>query len=370
MNPPYDDALSVRQGRPSAPRPADEGERTVGASATFAELLQRVKAEGLLDLAPGYYAGRLALNTALFAAGVVAFFALGDSWLQLLVAVWMGLSGGQSAFMWHDAGHKAMFRNRRAASLVGYIHANLVNGVSYGWWVNHHNRHHSHPNHLDMDPDIGRRTVIFDMKQYATRTGRQRLIVRYQSVLFFVLLVLESYKMQKTAVTMIARREVRRPALEAALLLARAAIYLTCVFMVLSPVLAIAFVLVQQATLGVYFGLIFAPNHKGMALRDGEEENLDWLARQVLTSRNIRPSLLMDFLYGGLNYQVEHHLFPAMPQKNLGRARELTRAYCAERGMPYHEVGFWASYREVATFLHEVSAPVRDGRAGPTAQAA
>ncbi|MER6681909.1 MULTISPECIES: fatty acid desaturase family protein [Streptomyces] len=342
----------------------------MGASATFAELLQRVKAEGLLDLAPGYYFGRLALNTAIFAAGLVAFFALGDSWLQLLVAVWMGLSGGQSAFMWHDAGHKAMFRNRRAASLVGYIHANLVNGVSYGWWVNHHNRHHSHPNHLDMDPDIGRRTVIFDMKQYPTRTGRQRLVVRYQSVLFFVLLVLESYKMQKTAVKMIARREVRRPVLEAVLLLVRAAIYLTLVFSVLSPLLAVAFVLVQQATLGVYFGMIFAPNHKGMALRDGEEEQLDWLARQVLTSRNIRPSVLMDFLYGGLNYQVEHHLFPAMPQKSLRRARELTRDYCAERGMPYHEVGFWTSYKEVATFLHDVSAPVRSGQAGPTAQAA
>ncbi|KOV78607.1 fatty acid desaturase [Streptomyces sp. NRRL WC-3618] len=372
MNNPYGDALLGHQSRPTAPVRAGEGkgERAGGASATFAELLQRVKAEGLLDLAPRYYFGRLTLNAAIFAVGIAAFFALGDSWLQLLVAVWMGFSGGQSAFMWHDAGHKSMFRNRRAASLVGYIHANLVNGVSYGWWVNHHNRHHSHPNHLDMDPDIGRRTVIFDMKQYPGRKGRQRLIVRYQSVLFFVLLVLESYKMGKTAVQMIARREVRRPTLEATLLVVRMAIFLTLLFTVLSPLLAVAFFLVQNATLGVYFGMMFAPNHKGMELRDGEEESLDWLARQVLTSRNIRPSLVIDFLYGGLNYQVEHHLYPAMPQKNLARARELTMAYCAERGMPYHEVGFWASYKEVATFLHEVSAPVRDGRAGATSQAA
>ncbi|WP_055532785.1 acyl-CoA desaturase [Streptomyces graminilatus] len=359
MNPPYDEGLSRHRS-----------ERGAGASATFAELLQRVKAEGLLDLAPGYYFFRLTLNAAIFAAGLFAFFTVGDSWLQLLVAVWLGFSGGQSAFMWHDAGHKSMFRRRRPADIVGYIHGNLVNGISYGWWVNHHNRHHSHPNHLDMDPDIARRTVIFDMKQYPSRKGRQRLVVRYQSVLFFLLLVLESYKMSKTAVQMIARREVPHPVLEATLLLARTAIYLTLVFTFLPPLLAIAFVLVQQATLGVYFGMMFAPNHKGMELRDGEEESLDWLARQVLTSRNIRPSLLIDFLYGGLNYQVEHHLFPTMPQKNLARARELTREYCAERGMPYHEVGFWASYKEVATFLHEVSAPVRDGRTGPTAQAA
>lgn len=365
---------NVPPGPPGAvPSPGGSrasGHQGAGASATFSELHKRVKAEGLLDLVPGYYIGRLTLNASFLVAGLVAFFLVGDSWWQLLVALWMGLCGGQSAFMWHDAGHKAMFRSKRAASAMGYLHANFINGVSYGWWVNHHNRHHSNPNHLDMDPDIGRRTAIFDLKQYASRTGIKRFIVRYQSVLFFVLLVLESLKMHKTAVKSIAAGQTKRPVLESALLLLRVVLYLTAVFTVLSPGLAIAFVLVQQASLGVYFGMIFAPNHKGMSVRDGEEENLDWLERQVLTSRNIRPSLVIDFVYGGLNYQVEHHLFPAMPQKNLPRARELTRAYCAERGVPYHEVGFWASYREVATYLHRVSAPVRRGarkRGAPSA---
>ncbi|MET9428526.1 acyl-CoA desaturase [Streptomyces sp. NPDC003036] len=330
-----------------------------GASATFSELLKRVKAEGLLDFDPRYYIGRLALNALLLAAGFTAFFLLGDSWWQLLVAVWMGLCGTQSAYMFHDAGHKAMFRDKRVATAVGYIHANLINGSSYGWWVNHHNRHHSNPNHLDMDPDIGRRTAIFDLKQYPSRSGVKKFIVRYQSVLFFVLLVLEALKMSKTAIKVIAKGETKRPVLEGALILLRAAIYLTLTFTVLSPLLAVAFIVVQQFSQGLYFGMIFAPNHKGMEVRDGDEETLDWLERQVLTSRNIRPSLLIDFLYGGLNYQVEHHLFPSMAQKNLPRARVLTREYCAERGVPYHEVGFWASYREVAGFLHEVSAPVR-----------
>lgn len=342
-------------------RRSSAAQQQVGASATFAELLGRVKAEGLLDLAPAYYFGRLALNTLLLLAGFAAFFILGNTWWQLLVALWMGLCGAQSAFMWHDAGHKAMFRNKKAASAVGYFHANFVNGVSYGWWVNHHNRHHSNPNHLDMDPDIGRRTAIFHIKQYATRHGFKRFVVRYQSVLFFVLLVLESLKMNKTAVKAILGGQTKKPVLESVIILLRAAIYLTAVFTVLSPLVAVMFIVVQQAALGVYFGMIFAPNHKGMEIRDGDEETLDWLERQVLTSRNIRPSLLVDFLYGGLNYQVEHHLFPAMPQKNLGRARELTREYCADRGVPYHEVGFFSSYREVASYLHKVSAPVRRG---------
>lgn len=332
-----------------------------GASATFAELLQRVKAEGLLDPIPRYYAGRLALNTTLLVLGLVAFFLVGDSWWQLPVAAWMGLCGAQSSFMWHDAGHKAMFRSRRASMAVGYFHADFVNGVSFDWWLHHHNRHHSHPNHLELDPDIGRRTAIFDLSQYPARRGTKRLIVRYQSVLFFVLLVLESAKMQRTAVRAITGGLSRRPVLESTLLLIRLALYLGAVFTVLSPGLAVAFIAVQQACLGVYFGLLFAPNHKGMEIRDGSLESLDWLERQVLTSRNIRPGPFTDFLYGGLNYQVEHHLFPSMPRKNLRRARELTRAYCARQGVPYHEVSMWSSYREVASYLHKVSAPIRRG---------
>ncbi|MGR8006916.1 fatty acid desaturase family protein [Streptomyces hypolithicus] len=103
-----------------------------------------------------------------------------------------------------------------------------------------------------------------------------------------------------------------------------------------------------------------------MEVRDGEKETLDWLERQVLTSRNIRPNAWIDFVYGGLNYQVEHHLFPAMPKRNLARARILTREYCKERGVPYVEVGFWESYRQVATFLHEVSEPTRNGEVAVT----
>ncbi len=358
-------------GTTAAPRSGLVGIDPAEAAATevgpqFAELAKEVRAAGLLRLKPGRYYGRLAFNLGLACLGLLAFFELGDSWWQLPVALWMGLCAGQSAFMWHDAGHKAMFRGS-AATAMGRFHANLFNGVSYGWWVNHHNRHHSFPNNLDLDPDIGRRTAIFSMSQYASRSRRQQFIVRHQRTLFFVLLVLESYKMRRTTLLALLRGELRRPWVEGLLVLANVAIYLSAVFLVLSPLKGVAFILVQQAVLGVYFGLIFAPNHKGMEIRGGEE-SLDWLERQVLTSRNIRPSVLVDFLYGGLNYQVEHHLFPTMPRMNLKQCRPMVIDYCARNGIPYHEVGLFASYREVAGFLHEVSEPARRG--GSTAAGA
>lgn len=349
-------ALPSAIAPPPSRKPTDESGR-------FNELSRQIKHDGLLDDCTGWYVRKVLINLGLLAGGLVALLLLGDSWWQLLVACWFGIVAVQFAFMFHESGHNAMFRSKAAAALVGYVSANLVNGVSFGWWVGHHSRHHSHPNHLTLDPDIGRRTAIFDIKQYDTRSRRGRFIVRHQHVLFFVLLTLESYKMQKNAVKQILGRKVRRPLLEGVLIVAHVAIYLAVVFLVLPPVLGVAFIVVQQAVAGLYFGLLFAPNHKGMVVRDDERERLDWLERQVLTSRNISPSPVIDWLYGGLNYQIEHHLYPAMPQPHLAAARRLTMAYCADKGISYHEVGIVASYREVAHFLHEVSAPTRRRRA-------
>lgn len=326
----------------------------------FAELSREVKRAGLLELQAPRYAGRLAVNTLILAGGVACFFLLGDSWWQLPVAVWMGFSGGQSAFIWHDAGHRAMFRNRTVSTLLGRIHANLVNGVSFGWWVNHHNRHHSHPNHLGLDPDIGRRTVIFDRSQYPSRSRWGRFVVRHQHVLFFVLLPTEAVKLHRTALQQLFRGRLRNPVTEGALLAAHYALFLGSVCWLLDPIKAVAFILTQQAILGFYFGMLFAPNHKGMPVRT-DAESLDWVERQVLTSRNIRPGPVVDFMYGGLNYQVEHHLFPAMPRMRLARCRTIVRDFCARNAIPYLEVGIVASYVDVADFLHEVSEPLRTG---------
>ena len=60
----------------------------------------------------------------------------------------------------------------------------------------------------------------------------------------------------------------------------------------------------------------------------------------------------METLLGGLNYQIEHHLFPSMPRPSLRQGRDLVRAYCAQRGLPCAETGLAASYAEVLRTLH------------------
>src|SRR5487761_1783260 len=127
--------------------------------------------------------------------------------------------------------------------------------------------------------------------------------------------------------------------------------YLTIVFLVLSPVKAVVFILVQQGLFGLYLGMSFAPNHKGMPILDADDKT-DFLRRQVLTSRNVRGGWLTDTALGGLNYQIEHHLFPSMPRPNLRRAQALIKEFCQQHGLPYCQASLAGSYAQALRHLH------------------
>lgn len=333
---------------------------TTTPTGTFTELRARVEEAGLLAPRPDYYLTRIALNLALTAACWTTFALLGDSWWQLLVAVGLGATFVWSGFLGHDVGHRQVSRGQRTVYLLGLLHLNLLMGAAFGWWVAHHNRHHSDPNNLDRDPDTMRRQVIFDVSELPVkgRTAWRRFVIRFQSVMFFVLLGQEAWRVHLAGFTAARAGVLRRPWLELGLVVLHGILIVGAAFVVLSPLLAVTFLLVSQTVFGCYLGAVFAPNHKGMPVYRGDVE-LDWLHRQVLTSRNVAPGPVTDFLYGGLNYQIEHHLFPGMPRVNLGRARPIVRAYCAEHGIPYAEVSAWASYREVARFLGSVSEQAR-----------
>jgi fatty acid desaturase len=184
------------------------------------------------------------------------------------------------------------------------------------------------------------------------------VIARYQAYLFFPLLLLEAAHLHAASVRAVVRGTVRSSPLEALLMLVHGVGYLAAVLLVLSPLRAAVFVLVQQGLFGLYLGCCFAPNHKGMPVLEDHRER-DYLRRQVLTSRNVRGSRLVDFALGGLNYQIEHHLFPSMPRPSLRRAQPLVRTFCAERGLAYSQSSVFGSYAEALRHLHAAGAPLR-----------
>jgi fatty acid desaturase len=324
----------------------------------FALLSKMVNKAGLLDRRPGYYAARIGVTAGLFVAGWVAFFALGDSWTQLGVAAVLAVLSTQVALVAHDIAHRQVFRSRRRSEFAGRLAGNLGIGMSYGWWTEKHTRHHANPNHEDLDPDVSPEILVWSTGQARTSRGLARFVGRWQAFLFFPLLTLEGFNLHLSSVRALRRPELKRRWLEAALLLAHFAGYLGALLLVLSPAKALAFLAVHQGLFGVYLGCTFAPNHKGMPTLNGDERP-DFLRRQVLTSRNVRGGWLVDAALGGLNYQIEHHLFPNMPTPNLRRAQPIVREYCLRLGIPYEEKGLLASYGIALRHLHRVGAPLR-----------
>ena len=158
----------------------------------------------------------------------------------------------------------------------------------------------------------------------------------------------------------------RHRAREATLLAAHFAAYLGAVFFVLPPVKAVMFIVVQQGLLGFYLGCSFAPNHKGMPILAASDKT-DFLRRQVLTSRNVHGGWLTDFALGGLNYQIEHHLFPSMPRPNLRRAQAMVAAFCADRGVAYTRTSLLASYAQALRHLDAVGKLTRPSAVTPVA---
>jgi fatty acid desaturase len=323
---------------------------------SYAELLRRAKHAGLLERRHGYYVAKIAATGGLLAAGWAGFVLLGDSWWQLVVAAFLAVVFTQIGFIGHDAGHRQLFRSKRANYIVGLVHSNLAIGLSFGWWVDKHNRHHAHPNQEGKDPDIEIGALAFTAMQARAKRGVTGLIARHQRYLFFPLLLLEAVQLHVTSIQALARRGMRNRSLEALMLGLHAAGYLTAVVLVLSPMKAVVFVVVHQALFGLYLGCSFAPNHKGMPMLAADDQT-DFLRRQVLTARNVRGSWLVDFALGGLNYQIEHHLFPSMPRPNLRRSQALVKAFCHQHGVAYCETTLLRSYAQALRHLHDVGQP-------------
>jgi fatty acid desaturase len=319
----------------------------------YAELSRQIKDAGLLERRRGYYAWKIAATVVLLAAGWTVFVMAGNSWWQLAVAAFLAVVFTQIGFLGHDAGHRQIFGSRRASYVLGVVLGNLGIGLSYGWWVGKHNRHHAHPNQEGADPDIAVGALAFTAAQARASRGVARLVFRYQAYLFFPLLLGEAVGLHVASVQALARRAARHRSWERALITVHGVGYLTAVSLVLSPVKAVVFILVQQGLFGLYLGCSFAPNHKGMPILDATSRS-DFLRRQVLTSRNVRGGWLTDLALGGLNYQIDHHLFPSMPRPNLHRAQALIEAFCQQQGLPYCQSSLAGSYAQALRHLNAV----------------
>ncbi|EFP09079.1 MULTISPECIES: fatty acid desaturase family protein [unclassified Leucobacter] len=332
----------------------------------YTELARLVREAGLLRRRYGYYWTKLIAAPLALAAGIAVFIWIGDTWWQLCTAAYFAILFTQTAFLGHDAAHRQIFVSGKWNTWVSIVLGDLLVGMSYGWWQHKHTRHHGNPNKLGVDPDIELPVIAVTAEQVQRGNARAPGWLRsHQGVFFFPVLLLEGLSLHASSVRrVLARGHLDRRWVEIAFLSVRIIGYLGLVFWVLSPGIAAAFLGVQLGLFGFYMGLSFAPNHKGMPVVP-REMTLDFLRRQVLMSRDVRGNRFLDTAMGGLNYQIEHHLFPSMPRPHLRRAAPLISDYCRARDVHYTQTGLFESYGIVVRYINRVGLGERDAFSCP-----
>jgi fatty acid desaturase len=353
----------VRPARAARPRTARNPQTN-----DYFDLMARVTAAGLMERRFRWYAGRTVALGVQLAVAFTLLLTLGQTWWQLLVAAGFAIVFTQGAFLAHDGAHQQVFTSGSRNAWFARIIGNLVVGLSYGWWTRKHNRHHSHTNVIGKDGDLDKSgPMVFVPGEAEGRTGLLGWVTRRQGWLFFPILMGFGFVFHATAIhSLVTTPAIKHRAAEGWLLAVRLIGFPVIVVATLGPWLGAAFLAVQLVVFGVYMGASFAPNHKGMPLIP-KDADVDFLRRQVLTSRNIRGGRFLDWAMGGLNLQVEHHVFPRMASGNLRRVRPIVREFCAERGIAYTETGLLESYRIVIRYLNRVGLGYADPMECPVA---
>ena len=327
---------------------------------TYTALAQTVRENGLLTRAHGFYLSVFAALMVALGGAVTGLILLDDSWLQLLIAAALGIVFTQFAFLGHEASHRQILKSGPANDRIGRILATGFVGISYSWWMSKHTRHHANPNKIGKDPDIAVDTISFLEEDAAASKGFLRWLTRRQGYLFFPLLLLEGINLHRLSFhDLLTRKGVEGRAFEITLLTLRIGGYLAVIFWLLPVGMAFAFIGVQLGVFGLYMGASFAPNHKGMPIV-ARDVKLDFFSKQVRTSRNVAGGWWATVLMGGLNFQIEHHLFPSMPRTHLRKARVLVREHCRQLSVPYTETSLISSYGIVIAYLNRVGLSARD----------
>ena len=347
-------ATQVLPHPPSGPRRDAVRAELAKRTRSFTELAASARAAGLNARTRWFYLAVFGgLVVALGGAGA-GFVLLRDSWFQLLIAAALGVIFTQFAFLGHEASHRQVLTSGPANDRLGRLLSNVFVGISYSWWMTKHTRHHGNPNRVGKDPDIGLGNVAFTPEDAESTTGFRRWLVRHQGWLFWPLLIMVGLDLHQASIrSLFDRGQVKGRAIEITMIAARFAVYLGVIFWLLPLGMAFAFLGVQLAVFGIYMGASFAPNHIGMPIVPADLR-LDFLDKQVLTSRNVSGGWWMTALMGGLNYQIEHHLFPSMPRPHLRRARALVRQHCRENEVAYTETSLGEALVIVTRYMNDV----------------
>ena len=321
----------------------------------YATLKRRMMERGLFDRQLAYYARQFALFFVLLSVSTAGVIFLQPFVFKLLCVVPLTAALLQASFLSHDLGHRQVFKTARANDRALLVLSAFI-GASRGWWLDTHNKHHEHPNDPALDPNLRVPFLAFSPEQAEHYSGPVRALIRFQGLYFWLFVMLEALAMKiHSARYLLMTPSASYRFVELGLIAIHVALYAALIVAAdLSWWQAIVVVTVQHALHGLYIGLVFAPNHKGMPLID-EVARDDFLTVQVETTRNVRDFFLANTIVGGLHYQIEHHLFTNLPRNLLPEARLIVKPFCETNSIRYVETGLFESYAQVSRNFTDVA---------------
>jgi fatty acid desaturase len=273
-------------------------------------------------------------------------------WAQLLNGVWFACWSMQFAMLAHDLSHGEVFVSNRKNHITALFIWSVVAGLSERYWYKKHSSHHDSPNHDGHDPDVDIPFVL-DHSQIKNHSPFLiKYLFPYQHILFWVTLPLVYVWIIQTSLSHLITQMNARAFLELLLITAHYIALVSFVFLLATPLSGIAFMAGYFIAGGAYMGIAFAPNHKSeeVIVKDAP---YSWVY-QISSTRNIFPSRLTSFMLGGLNFQIEHHLFPTMSRYQYFRAQQVVKAFCVREQMTYSETTWLQTMRDIHAILKAV----------------
>ncbi|KAL5559441.1 hypothetical protein UlMin_035652 [Ulmus minor] len=311
---------------------------------------------------------------------IVVFFSLcvygilwSDSfWVHLACGGLMGFLWIQSGWIGHDSGHYQVMSSRGYNRFVQVLTGNCLAGISIGWWKRNHNAHHIACNSLEFDPDLQHMPFfVVSSNFFKSLTshyyGRKmnfdsvtRFLVSYQHWTFYPVMCLARINLfAQSFFLLLSKTKVPNRGQE---------ILGISVFWIWYPLLVsllpnwgerVMFVIASFSVTGIQH-VQFTLNHFSSNVYVGPPCGNDWFEKQTKGSLNIVCASWMDWFHGGLQFQIEHHLFPRLPRSQLRKVSPFVMELCKKHNLPYASVSFWKANVLTVGTLRTAALEARD----------
>lgn len=328
------------------------------ASEAFAQLHRFFIQEGFFKTSALWYAAKFAfvLSWLLWAA-LLASSGSPSWYVSWLVGLCLALFWQQCGFLMHDFMHSQGFHERKIDNWIGLISGTLGVGVNSFWWQEEHFVHHALTNTVDYalgfyDPQMREDTWAQNEKLFPFVTKwLQRRMVSMQHWIFVPACLL----LGRTFIIYDAFRAERRPVVW--LMLGLHFCWLTALLCQLptrgQALLAYAVASTFEGVL--HMQLLVSHYCKPFYERRHVCEDVNWYRMQVESNINITNPVWMDWFHGGLNYHIEHHLYPLMPRHRYREASRHVKAVCAQLGIEYDECDWTRAFVRTLSQLKRMS---------------